>query len=136
MDWSSLTSAVIGGVFVLIGNYIGVKTTSNKNAAQREIDIKVSILRDLMGNRIGLSDQLPDDNFYRFNFMYAFNQIPVVFNKNELVIEKFNDFSYHASTKDKTTEIANEKLYLLLRAIHKDLNLEIPSKDVFFRTLS
>src|SRR5699024_8307693 len=109
---------------------------SKKNTIQRGIDIKISILRDLMGNRIGLSDQLPDDNIYRFNFMYVFNQIPVVFNENEKVIEKFNDFSYHASTKDKTTEVANDKLYQLLRAIHEDLDLEMPSKDIFFRTLS
>src|SRR5699024_5906525 len=100
------------------------------------IDIKILILRDLMGNRVGISDVLPDQNIYRLNFMYAFNQIPVVFNKNKTVIEKFNDFSYHASTKDKTTEIANEKLYELLRAIHEDLDLEMPSKDTFFRTLN
>ena len=68
--------------------------------------------------------------------MYAFNQIPVVFNKNKLVIEKFNDFSYHASTKSKTTETANEKLYVLLQAIHDDLSIEMPSKDIFFRTLT
>lgn len=136
MDWGTLVSTIVGGLFVLIGSYLGAVSTSKKNAIQRDIDIKILILRDLMGNRVGISDVLPDQNIYRLNFMYAFNQIPVVFNKNKTVIEKFNDFSYHASTKDKTTEIANEKLYELLRAIHEDLDLEMPSKDTFFRTLN
>lgn len=136
MNWGTLVSTIVGGLFVLIGSYLGAVSTSKKNAIQRDIDIKILILRDLMGNRVGISDVLPDQNIYRLNFMYAFNQIPVVFNKNKTVIEKFNDFSYHASTKDKTTEIANEKLYELLRAIHEDLDLEMPSKDTFFRTLN
>jgi|SRR5699024_1235631 len=136
MDWGTLVSTIIGGFFVLIGSYLGAASASKKDRIKRETDIKIRVLRDLMGNRIGLSNELPNDNFYRFNLMYAFNQIPVVFHKNKIVIERFNDFSYHASTRDKTTEAANEKLYVLLEAIHDDLSIEMPSKDIFFRTLT
>lgn len=98
MDWNTLISAVIGGLFVLIGSYIESVLSSKKHEDQRENNLKISILKDLIGNRMGLSDGLPSQNEYRKVFMRALNQVPIVFNKNKMVIEKFNDFSYHLST--------------------------------------
>jgi len=135
MDWNILASAVAGGLFVLIGSYIESVLSSKKHEDQRENNLKISILKDLIGNRMGLSDGLPSQNEYRKVFMRALNQVPIVFNKNKMVIEKFNDFSYHLSTQDKTAEMANEKLYELIQTIYDDVNLEPPSKDVFFRTI-
>lgn len=135
MDWITLISAVIGGLFVLIGSYIESILSSKKSEVQRENNLKISVLKDLIGNRMGLSDGLPSHNDYRKVFMRALNQVPIVFNKNKMVIEKFNDFSYHMSVQDKTSEMANQKLYELIQAIYDDINLEAPSRDVFFRTI-
>lgn len=136
MDFNILLSAIIGGLFVLSGSLIESLLTSRKNKENTEKDLKLAILRDLMGNRIGLSDVIPAQNEYRTVFMSALNQVPVVFNKNLVVIEKFNEFSYHISTKDKTKGSANDLLYELVKAIFEDLNIEMPSREVFFRTLS
>lgn len=135
MDFNILLSAIIGGVFVLTGSFIESVLSSRKTKELTEKDLKLAILRDLMGNRMGLSDIMPEHNGYRMVFMSALNQVPVVFNKNSLVIEKFNKFSYHLSIKDKTTGSANDLLYELVKAIFEDLDMEIPSREVFFRTL-
>lgn len=134
MDFNILLSAIIGGLFVLSGSLIESLLTSRKNkenTENTEKDLKLAILRDLMGNRIGLSDVIPAQNEYRTVFMSALNQVPVVFNKNLVVIEKFNEFSYHISTKDKTKGSANDLLYELVKAIFEDLNIEMPSREVF-----
>lgn len=131
MDFNILLSAIIGGLFVLSGSLIESLLTSRKNKENTEKDLKLAILRDLMGNRIGLSDVIPAQNEYRTVFMSALNQVPVVFNKNLVVIEKFNEFSYHISTKDKTKGSANDLLYELVKAIFEDLNIEMPSREVF-----
>lgn len=135
MDFNILLSAIIGGLFVLSGSFLESVLSSRKNKEHTEKDLKLVILRDLMGNRMGLSDVMPEQNRYRMVFMSALNQVPVVFNKNSLVIEKFNEFSYHLSTKDKTTGSANGLLYELVKAIFEDLDMEMPSREVFFRTL-
>lgn len=135
MDFNILLSAIIGGLFVLSGSFLESVLSSRKNKEHTEKDLKLVILRDLMGNRMGLSDVMPEQNGYRMLFMSALNQVPVVFNKNSLVIEKFNEFSYHLSTKDKTTGSSNDLLYELVKAIFKDLDMEKPSREVFFRTL-
>lgn len=135
MDFNILLSAIIGGLFVLSGSFLESVLSSRKNKEHTEKDLKLFILRDLMGNRMGLSDVMPEQNGYRMVFMSALNQVPVVFNKNSLVIEKFNEFSYHLSTKDKTTGSANDLLYELVKAIFEDLDMEMPSREVFFRTL-
>lgn len=135
MDFNILLSAIIGGLFVLSGSFLESVLFSRKNKEHTEKDLKLVILRDLMGNRMGLSDVMPEQNGYRRVFMSALNQVPVVFNKNSLVIEKFNEFSYHLSTKDKTTGSANGLLYELVKAIFEDMDMEMPSREVFFRTL-
>lgn len=135
MDLNILLSAILGGLFVLCGSILGAYLSSRKEKKNTEDNLKLAVLRDLMGNRMALTPGIPDQNTYREVFMRTLNQVPVVFHKNTIVLDKFNKFHYHISLNHRTSSTSDDLLYELFRAIFEDLKMEVPSREVFFKSL-
>jgi len=132
MGWDSFISAVIGGLFVLAGGFLQSFLAGRKREEENKNRMKIHILQNLMGFRAALADAKTEEEKrrrerYSEPFLSALNQINVVFNDNNNVIEKYEEF-YHSRLVNSPSD---ELLYKLIKSIHEDLNMKAPSREQF-----
>lgn len=110
---SSLISGLIG---VILTNIIYIRNEKRK--------LKMSIIKQLIGNRYDLLSE---------EFTEALNAIFIVFYDSVEVITALKEFHTDTMNSHRTTEVSNQKLLDLFKALCKEMNIDPkPLNDNFF----
>jgi hypothetical protein len=118
MEW--LTILIASTFSGLIG--VGISELyHNKNEKRR---YKVALIEELMGNRYDLQGS---------KFTEALNKVFIVFYDSPEVVKALKDFHEIILSNGKTTELANQKLLDLFKAMCKNVSINpAPLTDNYF----
>lgn len=132
--WFYIISALIGGVFVILGVFIQTFIQDSKEKNKKLYESKKDLLFLFMGNRTALAavENQADEyriNVYRKDFYTSLSQINLVFNENKDVLESHNKLlaGLGSGTGDN-----DELLFELVKNMYLDLEIiNIPTREQF-----
>lgn len=118
MEW--LTVLIASAFSGLIG--VCVSEAYHKRNEKRRY--KVALIEDLLGNRYDLQGS---------KFTEALNKVFIVFYDSPEVVKALKDFHEVLLSDGKTTELANQKLLDLFKAMCKNVSINpAPLADTYF----
>lgn len=90
----------------------------------------MNIIRDITAYKIVLSNNNVANNDAITKFNSALNLIPIIFQNNKEVVEKYKEL---ISKIDNETTDLNTPFYNLVMSLHDDIKIPKTEKDIFFR---
>lgn len=137
MDWSIIISVIVGGLFTLAGGALQSYLADKKRKEDNKIRMKISVLEDLIGNRVALvaeSDQQIEA--YKAPFFSALNRINVAYYDSNKVLDKHDEWkNAMISSQPVTNDRKNELFHELIVEMHEDLDMRSPTLEQFKATL-
>lgn len=123
-------SAIIGGCFVLLGVILQEFISKRRQKEELISKEKMNIIRDITAYKIVLSNNNVANNDAITKFNSALNLIPIIFQNNKEVVEKYKEL---ISKIDNETTDLNTPFYNLVMSLHDDIKIPKTEKDIFFR---
>ncbi|MGD6851011.1 MAG: DUF6680 family protein [Candidatus Bathyarchaeia archaeon] len=118
-----LLNALIVIIAALISGLVGVYVSNSDFKEAENKRAKRKVLQQLMANRF---------NINREGFVEALNQIFVVYFDAPDVLKALNEFHEYTMETNRTTNVANQKLLKLFKAMCTNVGVQIPATDDFF----
>ena len=109
----TLIAAIISGV-------LATAITLYVNHCQQIKQQKIRLVEEIFGYRY----QLVYSNDNRSEFLQAINRVPIIFHKNEKVVEAYNNFYESACSNNVVGNVKNDKLITLIKAMCKDAQIQ------------
>lgn len=123
-------SAIIGGCFALLGVILQEFISKRRQKEELISKEKMNIIRDITAYKIVLSNNNVANNDAITKFNSALNLIPIIFQNNKEVVEKYKEL---ISKIDNETTDLNTPFYNLVMSLHDDIKIPKTEKDIFFR---
>jgi hypothetical protein len=134
----TLVSVLIGSIATLFGGWLQARLSQKAQRRQRIIDLKINVLQQFMGYRVGLIGDKHSQSVYKPIFIPIANSIDVAFSDNKKVVAKYFEYKEYIELDDeeKIEGVSLKLLHEVAIEMYKDLGISPPDFNYFQSVLN